>query len=413
MTSDLDVVVIGAGAAGLAAARAAQESGLAFVLIEASGRAGGRAFTDRTSFGAPFDDGCHWLHSASINPFTALADRYGFGYRRAVGQRRIHDGAGWLSGRRFARAAGFIDEAFAAVHAAGAAGRDIAAAAAVDGGSPHARLFHRSFTGYMAAEPELVSVFDTSRYRDTGENWPVTDGFGALVLRHGVGLPIALDCPATAIDWSGRRLRIATARGTLTARAIILTPSTGVLAAGRIRFTPALPAWKQEAIAALPMGSANKIAFAFATNPFGDVVPHFALLDGAGDQGAAIYIDPPRRPQATLFLGGAEARALELAGPAAMLDHGRERLAAMFGADILRRITASRSTAWQGDPWFAGAYAVTRPGRGEAREALIRPVEDRLFFAGEAASLDSFSTAHGAHLSGIAALAATRAALGR
>ena len=94
-----------------------------------------------------------------------------------------------------------------------------------------------------------------------------------------------------------------------------------------------------------------------------------------------------------------------------MLAYGRDRLAALFGADILRRITAARATAWQGDPFVAGAYAVTRPGHGEARAALIRPIDDRLFFAGEAASLDSFATVHGAHLSGIAALEAVRAVL--
>jgi monoamine oxidase len=114
---------------------------------------------------------------------------------------------------------------------------------------------------------------------------------------------------------------------------------------------------------------------------------------------------------ATLFLGGAEAIALERAGEAAMLAYGRDRLGALFGAEILGRITAARATGWQGDPFVAGAYAVTRPGHGEARAALIRPIDDRLFFAGEAASLDSFATAHGAHLSGIAAVEAVRAAL--
>jgi monoamine oxidase len=197
----------------------------------------------------------------------------------------------------------------------------------------------------------------------------------------------------------------------LSARAVILTPSTGVLAAGGIRFTPDLPAWKQDAIAALPMGAANKIAFAFAGNPFDGEAVHFAMVDGELGQGAAVYIDPAQEPMATLFLGGAEAMALERAGAAAMLAYGRDRIAALFGSDILQKITAGRATAWQSDPFVAGAYAVTRPGHGDARAALIRPVADRLFFAGEAASLDSFATAHGAHLSGIAAVEAVRAVL--
>src|SRR5690349_22189779 len=92
MDGDLDVVVIGAGAAGLAAGRAAQAAGLAFAVVEAKSRTGGRAYTDTESFVAPFDHGCHWLHSASINPFTALAERYGFTYRRGKGTRKLHDG---------------------------------------------------------------------------------------------------------------------------------------------------------------------------------------------------------------------------------------------------------------------------------------------------------------------------------
>ena len=410
MAGDLDVVVIGAGAAGLAAGRAAEAAGLAFRVIEAKSRTGGRAHTDYGSFSAPFDQGCHWLHSASINPFTALAERYGFTYRRGRGIRRLHNGADWLTGERLDRAGAFIDEAYEAVHAAGAAGRDIAAADAIDNASPFAPLFHRSYTSYMASEPERVSTFDSARYHDTGENWPVLDGFGALVVRHGADVPVTLDCPATAIDWSGPLLRIATARGTFTARTIVLTPSTDVL--GRLKFTPGLPGWKRDAIAALP-GAANKVAFAFAGTPFGDGGGYFAMLDRAGGPGAAVYIDPKIQPLATLFVGGVEADEMERAGAATMLAYGRDSLATLFGSAIVKQITAGSATLWRSDPDIAGAYAVARPAQGEARATLIRPIADRLFFAGEAASLDSFATAHGAHLSGIAAVEAVVAALSR
>ena len=411
MAGDLDVVVIGAGAAGLAAGRAAEAAGLAFRVIEAKSRTGGRAYTDYDCFGVPFDHGCHWLHSASINPFTALAERYGFTYRRGKGTRKLHDGADWLYGERLDQAGAFIDEAYEAVHAAGAAGRDVAAADAIDGASPFARLFHRSYTSYMAGEPERVSTFDSARYRDTGENWPVLEGFGALIVRHGAAVPVTLDCAATAIDWSGPLLRIATVRGTLTARTVILTPSTDLL--GQLRFTPALPGWKRDAIAALPMGAANKIAFAFAGAPFGEGGPYFTMLDRADGSGAVVLVDPAIQPFATLFVGGVEADEMERAGAAAMLAYGRDSLATLFGSALLKQITAGCATLWRSDPDIAGAYAVARPGQGEARAALIRPIADRLFFAGEAASLDSFATAHGAHLSGIAAVEAVVAARSR
>lgn len=74
---DTDVVVIGAGAAGLAAARSLRRAGRRVIVLEARTRIGGRAFTDRTALGAPFDRGAHWLHSAEDNPFLAEARRLG------------------------------------------------------------------------------------------------------------------------------------------------------------------------------------------------------------------------------------------------------------------------------------------------------------------------------------------------
>src|SRR5439155_730639 len=201
MAGDLDVVVIGAGAAGLAAGRAAEAAGLAFRVIEAKSRTGG----------AP--------------------------------------------------------------------------------------------------------TFASARYRDTGETWAVLEGFGALIVRQGAAVPVTLDCAATAIDWSGPLLRIATVRGTLTARTVILTPSTDLL--GQLRFTPDLPGWKRDAIAALPMGAANKIAFAFAGAPFGEGGPYFTMLDRADGSGAVVLVDPAIQPFATLFVGGVEADEMERAGAAA------------------------------------------------------------------------------------------------
>ena len=79
---EVDLVIVGAGAAGLGAARRAGELRLSCVVCEAMGRIGGRAFTESTSFGVPWDRGCHWLHSGSVNPFAKLADQYGFQYEK-------------------------------------------------------------------------------------------------------------------------------------------------------------------------------------------------------------------------------------------------------------------------------------------------------------------------------------------
>lgn len=411
MTGPVDVVVVGAGAAGLAAGRAAAANGLSCAVLEAKHRAGGRAYTEWQSFGTPFDHGCQWLHSGSINPFARLADRYGVRYLKTWHEGRYHDGRGWLPPDENQAALAAVTAGFEAVETAGAAGRDIAAAAALDPVMPYMTYFRRAYTGYMAAEPELVSTFDSSRYRDTGENWPVVDGYGALVVRHGAPVPVAFDCPATRIDWSGRGVRVETPRGTIAARAAIVTASTGALANGRLRFTPDLPPATAAALDALPMGTANKIGVAFDGDPFGGVAPHFVQLAGEGRAGAGFQVAPFGRPMATAYLGGRLATELEAEGPAAMIAYAREKLAVMFGSAILDRIVAVKPTAWQGDPWIAGAYSVARPGQGDARAALARPIADRLFFAGEAASLDAFATAHGAHLTGEAAIAAVRRVL--
>ena len=408
MSGTLDLVVVGAGAAGLAAGRAAAAWGLACAVIEAKHRAGGRAYTEWQSFGTPFDHGCQWLHSGSINPFARIADRYGVRYLKTAHDGRYHDGRAWLPPAENEAALAAVHAGFEAVEAAGAAGRDVAAADALDPAMPYRLFFDRAYTGYMAAEPERVSAFDSSRYRDTGENWPVVDGYGALVVRHGAAVPVAFDCPATRIDWSGPGVRVETPRGTLAARAVIVTASTGALANGRLAFHPALPAVTAAALHALPMGTANKIGVAFDRDPFGGVPPHFVQLGGAGRAGATFQVAPFGRPMATAYLGCRLAVELEADGPAAMIAYARESLGKLYGSAILDRIVAARPTAWQGDPWIAGAYSVARPGQGNARIALAEPVADRLFFAGEAASFDAFATAHGAHLTGEAAVAAVR-----
>jgi monoamine oxidase len=107
---------------------------------------------------------------------------------------------------------------------------------------------------------------------------------------------------------------------------------------------------------------------------------------------------------ATLYLGGVQCRDLALAGEEAMLAYGQETLTKLFGADILKDIQASKATTWTTNACIGGAYSVLVPGGGEARAALAQPLDDKLFFAGEATSPDAFQTAHGAWQSGLDAM---------
>jgi monoamine oxidase len=408
--SEFDIVVVGAGAAGLAAAKAAHAFGFSVAVIEAKERVGGRAYTEHESFGFAFDHGCQWLHSASINPYLAIAEALGHRVDRPRPMRRLHDGVRWLAEAEGDAYATWAQGAFEAIAAAASHGRDVAAAELIEAGHRFAPWFRSHYTAFMAAEPETVSTYDTGRYRDTGENWPVRDGFGALVARHGADVAVRHACPAARIDWSGPGVKVDTPAGTLAARAVVVTVSTAVLASGAIRFVPALPAATLEAIENLPLGHAAKVAFRFKRDPLPDLPMHFAT--DIRHAGCIVHVKPFGRAMITLYTGGALGRALDEAGADAALAWGRARLAELFGGEVLRGIDAARATGWSRDPWIGGAYSVARPGHGDARGVLARPVGDRVFIAGEATSVDAFSTAQGANQRGVAAGAAARAILG-
>ena len=119
------------------------------------------------------------------------------------------------------------------------------------------------------------------------------------------------------------------------------------------------------------------------------------------------------RDMANGYLAGPLGEETERAGEAAMLALGREALASAYGSDILKAIQTEACTRWQHEPYIRGAYGAAKPGQAHLRRDLATPIDDRLYFAGEATSLDFFSTCHGAHLTGIAAVDAAAKTLGR
>ncbi len=410
--NEFDIVVIGAGAAGIAAAHAARAAKLTCQVLEANDRVGGRAFTDTASLSQPFDHGCQWLHAASINPLVPLADRLGIRYSKPPFAFRIHDGRWWLNDTLVAEFVAAMQAAYGRMDEVGRAGNDVAAATCLDPADRWTAAFRRNYTSYMAAPPEEVSVYDTSRFAHTDENWPVDDGFGSLFQRLAEGHEIRTHCPAKSVDWGSDQIMVGTPQGMLFARAVIVTVSTAVLAAERVKFFPLLPDWKQAAIAQVPLGFAEKIALEFQPDPFLGLETHFAVMDWAGAPPGGFLVHPFGRPVATLFLGGATARDLATGPEEAAVDFAKETLKTLFGADVARKVTRSKATRWAAEPLVGGAYSVLRPGGGEARAQLAEPVADRLFFAGEATSPDAFSTAHGAWQSGFAAVAAVKKVLG-
>jgi len=395
-----DVAIVGAGAAGLAAARRLQELKVSFVVLEARPRIGGRAFTDTETLGAPVDLGGHWLHSPALNPLTPLAERYGIRVDRSPGPARLAIDGRLLSGAEEAAAEAGIADGFARI----AASRNDGAVSDLvqeDGTG----LFEAAFLAKQGVPPAECSSIDFARYVWEGDDWPVLDGLGALVARHARSVPVELDTPVTRIAWHGReRVAVETPRGRVESRAVIVTVPTGVLAGDALRFDPLLPGWKQQAIADLPMGSCNKLSLGLTGNPFGEVAGSILAAGSGADRSVEFLLREDGRDIVTMMVNGAFAKDLAAAGAPAMIDYAVGRLSALFGSDIRSALTGRHVLAdWDHDPWAAGCYAVACPGAAAARETLARPVEDRLFFAGEAVHDRYMGDVHGAHLSGEAA----------
>jgi monoamine oxidase len=254
-------------------------------------------------------------------------------------------------------------------------------------------------------------VRDYLAYDDAaGEaNWRVREGLGTVIAS---ALPetvaVRLSTPVTLIDHGGKRLRLVTPRGDiLTDRAIVAVPTT-VLANGLLGFTPALPA-KREAAAALPLGLADKL-FLGVGNP--DDFPRDTHLLGNPHrvETGSYQLQPMGFPVVEAFYGGRAARALERAGAEGMAAFALDELANLLGSDVRKHLRPLAHSAWGKTRWIEGGYSHALPGRADARAVLAEPIENRIFFAGEACSASDFSTAHGALDTGMAA--AALAALG-
>ncbi|MFO1147832.1 MAG: NAD(P)/FAD-dependent oxidoreductase [Alsobacter sp.] len=402
---DVDCVIVGAGAAGIAAARELQRSGRTFRLLEARDRVGGRMFTAEVA-GIPFDAGASYIHFAERNPWRDIAGEAGVGTEpdRANGL-RFYEGGRPVPEERRRAARGAFSALSAALDALPETAPDIAmsdfaASLGPDYAEPARRIARMS----LGEEPERVSLRDYARLWN-GDDLLVPTGYGRLAERWAAGLPVSLATPASRIAWD-RGIAVDTPRGSVRARTCIVTASTGVLGEGAIRFDPPLPALTQQAIAGLGMGALTKIALA-VDGVRGDWPDTGDLIDTAYG-GLDIELWPFDRPLLVATLGGDAARALVAQGEPAAAAAITDALAAMLGGAARSRVRAARLAGWAADPWSRGAYSVAAPGEAGARAALAEPVGGRLFFAGEATggpgeAVAAAMTAGGAVLAGRAA----------
>ncbi|MBM3520342.1 MAG: FAD-dependent oxidoreductase [Alphaproteobacteria bacterium] len=408
-----DVVVIGAGSAGIAAARRLIAKGRSVVVIEAANRIGGRAFTDRTTFGLPYDQGASWLQGPAGLPHVDLA--------RSLGYTLVnHNTAGeaFYVGNRPANAAEWAayENANDRIDAAISGAPDVSAASRLPADLPMSATV-QSWTGPMDFGVDFadLSLGDVNGYGDYAYNYLIREGYGTLVADLGAGLPILTVTPARVVDWGGPDVRVETDRGTIRAAACIVTVSTGVLASGAIRFTPDLPPEKTQAIADVPMGILLKIALQFDGERFGLTENDFlsyAVPEIVPARASYFLTWPTGHDLAVGFAGGAFGWEMSAAGEAAALDFALGEFAGMMGSGSRAHFVKGHMSGWASNPLTLGAYAAARPGKHASRTILRQPLGERVFFAGEAVAERYPALVTGAHISGEVAADVVVAMLG-
>ena len=399
---DTNVVVVGAGAAGIAAAKRLEQNKISFSLVEAGHRIGGRAFTEMLADGAPFDLGCHWLHSASLNPFVAIADHLGIRYekRKGYGPFYLFENGRELPPEKIVSLNQSLVADDRQMRTAWADGQDISVFDALDREGPWTSVADYWTALDTSSDVDQVSIGDLIHYEDTNENWPVIDGYGTLVKRWAGKLPVNLNTEVKEIYWGESTIRLVTTQGDISTDRVILTVSTGVLNSGAIRFVPELPERKQSAIAALPLGNYNRIRLSMAPNSFDTDVPERIVVLSTEGLPMSLSIRPYGFNCVIGIVGGRYADWLERSGPVQSLAAVCDQLSSIFGNDIIKRVNGDRQSAWRGDPFTRGAYSSALPGEFHQRAILAETLDEKLLFAGEATSNQHFCTCHGAMITG-------------
>ncbi len=401
LPSHVDVAIIGAGAAGLAAARTLQDAKLSVLILEGRDRIGGRSHTIDFPGGVIFDLGCEWLHSADKNAFVPIANELGFEIDRTRPKWREQTrNIGFPPEEReaFLKA---MDEFDARAEAASDLEQDTPASQWLEPGNRWNARINSISTYINGCELDIVSTYDLDAYEDTGVNWRLKRGYGALIAAYGAPCPVALNTRVTLIDHSGTEVEIETSRGTLIAKKIIVTVPTDLIANEMIRFRPALPG-KVAAAAGLPLGLADKVMLAL-DEP--EALPVDGHLYGATDLAGtgSYHLRPMGQPCIAGFFGGSFARELGDKGEGALAAQAIDEIVALLGEGFRKKLHILGSSRWAHDEFARGSYSHALPGHADAREELAEPVDGRLFFAGEATSPNFFSTAHGAQETGVRA----------
>ncbi len=418
--ADLDVVIVGAGVAGLAAARTLIAAHKTVLVVEARERIGGRAVTDSTTFGFPFDHGAQWIEAGKTNPAMAILRETNAKPIPDRQEQTLYISGKELPNEEYARfekiaidasrkiAAALIKPPMAippvAVPVPAGAPSDVIVGRLLKPQDPLERLAY-AMMGPLEAGVENgeLSARDFTRQPDTEPQYSVAEGLGALIARWGAKVPVKLGTRVLRIDSTGTQVMVVTTNGELNAKAVIVTVPTGVLAVGPFGFAPQLSAARKEAIAQLPMALYNKVALSFSRKvidaPAGRSVSGLTRKDQAFDA----IVRPYNRDAAIVFMGGAQARQIEEEGSGAAVSFALSAMAEIYGDALRGALARSFATRWGKDPYARGSWSMATPGNADKRLVLAQPHHDRVFFAGEATDPVWATRVGGAYASGLRA----------
>jgi monoamine oxidase len=398
---EADIVVVGAGAAGIAAARRIMATGRKVVVLEAASQIGGRCITDSTTFDVPFDRGARWMHNPDTNPMIRLARSVGLDVLPAPAVKKMR------IGRRNARP-GETEEFLAALVRANRAideaarGKLDTACASVlpkDLGDWAGATEFMLGAGFAGKDLKELSAIDKARAQDRNAAIACRQGLGTLISRLAEQAPIALSTPANRISWSNRDVSVETQGGRIAARAAILTVSTNVLTSGAIKFGPDIPKRTLDAASKLTLGSYDHIVLQLPGNPLGLSRDDILVEQSNSTRTALMLANIGGSSLCSIDVGGSFGRDLSEQGEKAMVAFAKEWIAKLFGSEAASAVQKASATRWNASPFVMGAMSAASPGGQLSRRVLAEPIGN-LFIAGEATHETLWGTVDGAWESG-------------
>ena len=413
------ILVIGAGLAGLAAARELMRHGHEVLVLEARDRIGGRIWTSTSWPDAPLDLGATWIHGVRGNPISGLAEdinakRWVTNYERVAS---YNSSGKLLTDGEQAQLESIRERVFSLLRREQARDEDTSVWQALASlqrelsSSPAAmRFFNFCLSGdieqeYSGSTKQLSAHWYDSAKEFGGDDALFAQGFKVITDFLAQGLRIELSQIVKEVHWGGPELKLITQKSQFVADKIVVTLPLGVLQSDTVRFLPALPPVRRQAIAKLGMGVLNKCYLRFERVFWPDNVDwleYVSLQHGEWTQ----WVSFQRVAQLPILLGFNAAdrgREIEAWSDDRVVESAMQTLKTIFGAKLPQPV-GYQITRWGKDPFAAGAYSYNAYGSTPAmRDTLAQPLGNRLFFAGEATSKDHFGTAHGAYMSGMKA----------